>query len=181
MSDAEILTLYKEEGNERAAFDLLVREYGERLYWHIRKMVVSHDDTNDILQNCLIKAWNGLPGFREESKLYTWLYRIATNEVITSLKKKRRHLFQSLSHVGRQLSETLHADPLFKGDVIQIKLQKAILSLPKRQRQVFNMRYFDELKYEEISEILGTSVGALKASYHHAAEKVEAYMKNSID
>ena len=181
MSDAELLTLFKEEEKARYAFDLLVQEYGERLYWHIRKMVVSHDDANDVLQNCLIKAWNGLPGFREESKLFTWLYRIATNEVITFLKKQRTHLFQSLSNVNRQITETLRSDPLFDGDAIQLKLQKAILRLPNRQRQVFNMRYFDELKYEEISEILGTSVGALKASYHHAAEKIEEYMRNSVD
>jgi len=180
MSDAELIALFREEGNARTAFDLIVHTYGERLYWHIRKMVVSHDDANDVLQNCLIKAWNGLPGFREESKLFTWLYRIATNEVITFLKKQRSHLFQSLSDVSRQLGETLHTDPLFNGDEIQMKLQKAILRLPNRQRQVFNMRYFDELKYEEISEILGTSVGALKASYHHAAEKIEEYMKQNV-
>ena len=177
MSDAELLALFREDGKERHAFDLIVRNYGERLYWHIRKMVVFHDDANDILQNCLVKAWNGLPSFREESKLYTWLYRIATNEVITFLKKQRTHRFQPLAEVSRQLSETLVSDPLFNGDAIQINLQKAIANLPNKQRQVFNMRYFDELKYEEISEILGTSVGALKASYHHAVEKIEEYMK----
>ena len=180
MSDTELLTLFREGDNPRYAFDLIVRTYGERLYWHIRKMVVSHDDANDILQNCLVKAWNGLPRFREESKLFTWLYRIATNEVITFLKKQRTYLFQSLSNVTRQLSETLHSDPLFSGDAIQTKLQKAILLLPNRQRQVFNMRYFDELKYEEISEILGTTVGSLKASYHHAVEKIEEYMKQNV-
>jgi RNA polymerase sigma-70 factor (ECF subfamily) len=180
MDDAELIKLFRESESPRKAFDTIVRIYGERLYWHIRKMVVSHDDANDILQNCLVKAWNGLPSFREESKLYTWLYRIATNEVITFLKKHRTHLFQPLSQVSRQLSETLHADPLFNGDDIQLKLQKSILKLPNRQRQVFNMRYFDELKYEEIAEILGTSVGALKASYHHAVGKIEEYMKQSI-
>ena len=178
--DVDLIKLFREGDNPRKAFDAIVRTYGERLYWHIRKMVISHDDANDVLQNCLVKAWNGLPNFREESKLYTWLYRIATNEVITFLKKQRTHRFQSLTDISRKLSETLHADPLFNGDDIQLKLQKAILSLPNRQRQVFNMRYFDELKYEEISEILGTSVGALKASYHHAAEKVEAYMKQQL-
>ncbi|MCL2502069.1 MAG: RNA polymerase sigma factor, partial [Bacteroidales bacterium] len=115
--------------------------------------------------------------FREESKLYTWLYRIATNEVITFLKKHRNHRFQSLTKVSQQLSETLASDPLFNGDAIQLTLQKAIAALPNKQRQVFNMRYFDELKYDEISAILGTSVGALKASYHHAVEKIEEYMK----
>jgi len=180
MSDAELLALFREENNAHYAFDLIVRTYGERLYWHIRKMVISHDDANDILQNCLIKAWNGLPAFREESKLFTWLYRIATNEVITFLKKRRTHLFQSLTDVSLQLGETLQADPLFHGDAIQLRLQKAILTLPNRQRQVFNMRYFDELKYENISQILGISVGALKASYHHAVEKIEEYMKQSV-
>ena len=175
-----LIKLFRESDDPRKAFDAIVRTYGERLYWHIRKMVVSHDDANDILQNCLVKAWNGLPNFREESKLFTWLYRIATNEVITFLKKNRTHRFQSLSNVSRKISESLQADPLFNGDAIQLKLQKAILNLPNRQRQVFNMRYFDELKYEEISEILGTSVGSLKASYHLAAEKVEAYMKEQL-
>ena len=177
MSDAELLALFREGDNARYAFDMMVRTYGERLYWHIRKMVVSHDDANDILQNCLIKAWNGLSNFRGASKLYTWLYRIAANETITFLKKHRTYRFQSLSKVNRQLSESLSADPLFNGDALQLQLQKAILNLPNRQRQVFIMRYFDELKYEEISEILGTSVGALKASYHHAVEKIEEYMK----
>ena len=180
MSDSELLALFREEGKAQHAFDLLVRLYGERLYWHIRKMVVSHEDANDILQNCLVKAWNGLPAFRGESKLFTWLYRIATNEVITFLKKRRNHLFQPLSAISRQLSESLHSDPHFNGDELQLKLQKAILTLPNRQRQVFNMRYFEELKYEEISEILRTSVGSLKASYHHAVEKIEHYMKQSV-
>ena len=180
MSDADLLALFKEGDKARYAFDLIVRTYEERLYWHIRKMVISHEDANDVLQNCLIKAWNGLPSFREEAKLYTWLYRIATNEVITFLKKQRTRLFQPLSEVSRQLSNTLHADPLFNGDDTQLMLQKAILKLPTRQRQVFNMRYFDELKYEDISEILSISVGALKASYHHAVSKIEEYMKQQI-
>jgi len=180
MSDAELLALFRQEDKARYAFDQIVHRYGERLYWHIRKMVVSHDDANDILQNCLVKAWNGLQGFREESKLYTWLYRIATNEVITFLKKHRNHRFQSLTEVSKQLSETLVSDPLFNGDVLQLRLQKAISRLPNRQRQVFNMRYFDELKYEDISKILGKSVGALKASYHHAVEKIEEYMKQHV-
>ena len=180
MGDAELLKLFREGNDPQKAFEAIVREYGERLYWHIRKMVISHEDANDVLQNCLIKAWKGLPSFREESKLFTWLYRIATNEVITFLKKRRTYLFQPLSDVSRQLSNTLQADPLFQGDAIQLRLQKAILTLPNRQRQVFNMRYFDELPYEEISQILGASVGALKASYHHAAGKVEEYMKQFV-
>jgi len=180
MEDAELLKLFRESDNPRKAFDAIIHAYGERLYWHIRKMVVSHDDANDVLQNCMLKAWKGLPAFREESKLYTWLYRIATNEVITFLKKHRTHRFQSLSEVSRQLTETLHADPFFNGDNVQLTLQKAIHALPKKQRLVFTMRYFDELKYEDISEIVGTSVGALKASYHHAVLKIEEYMKQHL-
>ncbi|MDR2586506.1 MAG: RNA polymerase sigma factor [Prevotellaceae bacterium] len=179
MSDEELVKSFREGDEPRKAFDAIVRTYGERLYWHIRKMVISHDDANDVLQNCLVKAWNGLPGFREESKLFTWLYRIATNEVITFLKRRRTHRFQPLSEVSRQLVESLHADPLFRGDEIELKLQKAIHSLPNKQRMVFCMRYYDELKYEEISKILHTSVGALKASYHHAVSKIEAYIKQN--
>jgi len=180
MDDVALLISFRQGGDPRKAFDDIVRVHGERLYWHIRKMALSHEDANDILQNCLVKAWNGLPGFREESKLYTWLYRIATNEVITFLKKRRTHRFQSLSTVNRQQVESLRADPLFNGDEVQIKFQKAIHTLPNKQRLVFNMRYFDEIKYEEISQILGTSVGALKASYHHAVAKIEAYMKQQV-
>ena len=180
MGDAELLTLFREGDNPGYAFELIVRAYGERLYWHIRKMVVSHEDANDILQNCLIKAWNGLPSFREEAKLYTWLYRIATNEVITYVKKHRNYKHLSLDEAGWKLEESLFADPLFHGDAIQLRLQKAIQRLPNKQRLVFNMRYFDEMKYEQISEIVGTSVGALKASYHHAVEKIEQFMKESV-
>jgi len=180
MSDAELLTLFREGDNPGYAFELIVRAYGERLYWHIRKMVVSHEDANDVLQNCLIKAWNGLPAFREEAKLYTWLYRIATNEVLTYIKKHRSYKYLTLEEAGRKLEESLVADPLFQGDAIQLRLQKAIQRLPNKQRLVFNMRYFDEMKYEQISQILGTSVGALKASYHHAAEKIEQFMKENV-
>ena len=180
MSDAELLTLFREENSARHAFDQIIHTYGERLYWHIRHIVLSHDDANDVLQNCMVKVWNGLAFFREASKLYTWLYRIATNEAITFLKKQRNHRFQPLAEISQQLSETLISDPLFDGDAVQLYLQKAIASLPSKQRLVFNMKYFDELKYEEISEILGTSVGALKASYHHAVAKIEEYMKQHI-
>lgn len=173
MDDKDLLDLYKEEGKENYAFNLIVGKYGERLYWHIRKMVASHDDANDLLQNTFIKAWKALPEFREESKLFTWLYRIATNEVLTFLKRKQVRSFLSLTDYSKKLENVLESDTYFNGDVAQKALHKAILKLPEKQRIVFNMRYFDELKYEEISEILGTSVGALKASYHHAAQKIQ--------
>ena len=173
MDDKELLDLYKEDGKGNYAFNLIVSKYTERLYWHIRKMVASHEDSNDLLQNTFIKAWKALPDFREESKLFTLLYRIATNEVLTYIKRKKVRSFLSLTDYSRELENSLEADAYFNGDATQKALHKAILKLPEKQRIVFNMRYFDELKYEEISEILGTSVGALKASYHHATKKIE--------
>ena len=139
-------------------------------------MVISHDDTDDLLQNTFMKAWCNLEYFRAEARLSTWLYRIAINECITFLNKQRQEQNISLDSVDVFLSEKLEADTWFDGDNLQLKLQKAILKLPEKQRLVFNMRYFDEMKYEDISEILGTSVGALKASYHHAAKKVEEFL-----
>lgn len=155
---------------------MIVRKYQERLYWHIRKMVISHDDTDDVLQNTFIKAYQGLDKFREDASLYTWLYRIATNESLTFLKKERNRSFHSIDDYQQQLERTLVSDPHFDGDELQLKLQKAIIRLPEKQRLVFNMKYFDEMKYENMSAILGTSVGALKASYHHAMKKIEQYI-----
>lgn len=176
-SDKELLAMFRDEQRKNYAFNLITRKYQERLYWHIRKLVISHDDTDDLVQNTLVKAWKGLTDFREESQLFTWLYRIATNEALTFLRKKRTRLFLPLVDVEAQLSDTLESDPYFNGNELQKKLQKAILKLPEKQRIVFNMKYFEELKYEEISAILGTSVGALKASYHHAVEKIEKFLK----
>ena len=176
-TDKELLAMFRDEQRRNYAFNLITRTYQERLYWHIRKMVISHDDTDDLLQNTLVKAWKALADFREESQLYTWLYRIATNEALTFLRKKRTRLFLPLVDVEAQLSNTLESDPYFNGNELQKKLQKAVLKLPEKQRLVFNMKYFDEMKYEEISAILGTSVGALKASYHHAVEKIEKFLK----
>ena len=176
-SDKELLAMFRDEQRKNYAFNLITRKYQERLYWHIRKMVISHEDSDDLLQNTLVKAWSALNNFREESQLFTWLYRIATNEALTFLRKKRTRLFLPLVDVESQLSNTLESDPYFNGNELQKKLQKAILKLPEKQRLVFNMRYFDEMKYEEISAVLGTSVGALKASYHHAAEKIEKFLK----
>lgn len=176
MTDKELVQLFQEGDNPNYAFNLIVRKYRERLYWHIRKIVISHDDADDVLQNTLVKAWNALADFRGDSQLFTWLYRIATNEALSFLKSKRTKFFLPLVDVENQLKNKLEDDPYFDGNELQKQLQKAILSLPEKQRIVFNMRYFDELKYEEISEILGTSVGALKASYHHAVKKIEEMM-----
>lgn len=173
MTDKELVQLFRESDNPNYAFNLIVRKYGERLYWHIRKIVIDHDDTDDILQNTLVKAWSALSDFRGEAQLFTWLYRIATNEALTFLKSKRTRFALPIVDVENQLKNKLTDDPYFDGNELQRQLQKAILSLPEKQRIVFNMRYFDDLKYEEISEILGTSVGALKASYHHAVKKIE--------
>jgi len=152
-----------------------VRTYNKRLYWHVRKIVICHDDADDVVQNTFIKAWKALPNFRGDSQLYTWLYRIATNEALSFIKKKKKHLFQSIDSVSFQLEFKVDSS-YFTGTEIEKKLQKAILTLPTKQRLVFNMKYFDELKYDEISEILGTSVGALKANYHHAKQKIEKYL-----
>jgi len=165
--------MFREGDNPNYAFNLIVRKYRERLYWHIRKIVIDHDDADDVLQNTLVKTWSALNEFRGDAQLFTWLYRIATNEALTFLKAKRTKFFLPLVDVENQLKNKIDNDIHFDGSELQRQLQKAILSLPEKQRIVFNMKYFDDLKYEEISEILGTSVGALKASYHHAVKKIE--------
>ncbi|MCC6837737.1 MAG: RNA polymerase sigma factor [Bacteroidia bacterium] len=177
--DKELLQKFRDPETRNYAFNLLVREYQKRLYWHIRKILIDHDDTDDVLQNVFIKVWKGLDGFKEESQLYTWLYRIATNESITFLNQKKKRAGIPLDDVSHFLANNLESDSYFKGDEIQAKLQKAILTLPDKQRIVFNMKYFDEVKYEEMSQILETSVGALKASYHHAVKKIEDYLKTN--
>ncbi|MDQ3052233.1 MAG: sigma-70 family RNA polymerase sigma factor [Bacteroidota bacterium] len=175
-SDSELLHQFRNGDNPNFAFNLLVRKYQKKVYYHIRRIVIDHDDANDVVQNTFIKAWKGLSNFREDSQFFTWLYRIATNESLTFLKKKRTAFFIPVINIERQLADKLDHDPLIKADELLLKLQKAILSLPEKQRIVFNMKYYDELKYEEMSAILGTSVGALKASYHHAVKKVEKYI-----
>ena len=175
-TDKDLLELFRSEERKEYAFNLIVRRYQERLYWHIRRILIDHDDTDDILQNTFIKAWNGLETFREASALFTWLYRIATNEALTFLKQKRRKYLLPLMDVEKQLSNNLETDEYFDGDELQMKLQKAVLALPEKQRIVFNMKYFDEMKYEEIASIMNTSVGALKASFHHAVKKIEKYL-----
>ena len=173
IDDKELISLYNDPQRRNYAFNLIVRRYQERLYWHIRKMVIDHDDTDDVLQNTFIKAFKGLEGFREEAKLFTWLYRIATNESLTFLKKKKHKYLIPIHDVEAELSHKLESDNYFSGDEIQLKLQKAILTLPEKQRIIFNMKYFDEMKYEDMSEILGTTIGGLKASYHHAVKKIK--------
>jgi RNA polymerase sigma-70 factor (ECF subfamily) len=176
MTDKALVQLFHEGNNPHYAFNLIVQKYRERLYWHVRKIVISHDDADDVLQNTFIKVWSSLADFRGDSQLFTWLYRIATNEALSFLKSKRTKFFLPLGDVEGQLKNKLEDDPYFSGNELQKKLQQAILKLPKKQRIVFNMRYFDEMKYEDMSEILGTSVGALKASYHHAVKKIEELM-----
>ena len=176
ISDTELLQLFRQEDSRNNAFNLIVKKYQERLYWHIRKIVLDHDDTDDILQNTFLKVWKGLDSFREDAGLFTWLYRIATNESLTFLNKKKKKMLTPIADVDYQLSNNLESDEYFNGDEIQLKLQKALLTLPEKQRVVFNMKYYEEMKYEEMAEILDTSVGALKASYHHAVKKIEKYL-----
>lgn len=175
-SDKELLVMFREESSKNFAFNLIIKKYQKKLYSIIRRMIISHDDTDDVLQNTFIKMWHHLDNFKEDSQLYTWLYRIATNESLTFLKKKRTKFFIPMVDVEYKLSQSLESDQYFKGDEIQLRLQKAILKLPEKQRLVFNMKYFEEMKYEDMSEILGTSVGALKASYHIAVKKIEEYV-----
>ncbi len=178
-SDKELLELYRSNDTQNYAFNLIVRKYQERIYWHIRKIVINHDDADDVVQNTFLKAWGGLSSFREDSQLFTWLYRIATNEALTFLKKKRTKYLVPIVDVEHQLSNSLESDVYFNGNELQAKLQKAIIALPEKQRLVFNMKYFDEMKYEEMSEVLGTSVGALKASFHHAVKKIEKFLEEN--
>ena len=179
MLDEEVLIGQLKDPNTRdASYRTLVVTHKERLYWHIRKMVLNHEDTDDVLQNTFIKVFKHIDGFKGDSKLYSWMYRIATNESINFLNKKANQMHIDMQTLQEQRVENLKADTYFDGSDIQLKLQRAIVTLPHKQQLVFNMRYFDELKYEEISEILDTSVGALKASYHHARKKIEAILVN---
>ncbi|MCO5934057.1 sigma-70 family RNA polymerase sigma factor [Mucilaginibacter sp. RB4R14] len=176
--DEEILSKFRDEKTRNEAFNLLLKKYQQKIYWHVRRMVIDHDDADDIVQDVFIKIWKNLPGFRNDAQLYTWMYRIATNECITFLNKKKAKNNVSLDDVDFELADTLSSSDQFTGDQIQRKLQDAILTLPDKQRLVFNMKYFDNMKYEEMSEVLGTSVGALKASYHLAVKKIEAFVTN---
>lgn len=179
IDDHTILALFKDDATRNSALSQLIEKYQQRLYWHIRKIVIDHNDSDDVLQNTFIKIWKGLENFKGESQLYTWIYRIATNEALSHLKQKQRLNTSSIHPIEYQLSKSLESDQYFNGDEIQLKLQRAILTLPEKQRLVFNMRYYDETPYEEMSGILDTSVGALKASYHIAAKKIEEYLSNT--
>ena len=175
-------SVIKQLGNQntcRAAFSKVIEHYSQPLYWQIRRIVIDHDDANDVLQNTFIKAWTNIDNFRGDAKLSTWLYKIAINESITFINKKKVQNNISLDEDDSFLVNTLESGEWFDGDAAQIKLQKAIATLPEKQRIVFNMRYYDEMKYEDMSEILGTSVGALKASYHHAVKKLETFFDNN--
>ncbi|MBO6223509.1 MAG: RNA polymerase sigma factor [Bacteroidales bacterium] len=177
MTDREILEIYKSEGGKDQAFNLIVREYSQRLYWHLRGLVFSHDDADDLLQNTFMKAWNALPGFRAESGLYTWLYRIATNEAFTFLKKERFNNKFSLTPYETKLANRIADDPYFRGDTIQMLLQQEVAKLPDRQRAIFSMRYFHEMEYAQIAEILDSNPDAVKASYSLAYRKIEKNLK----
>lgn len=177
--DRELLLLFKEEATKEAAYTKIVRKYQERLYWHIRRLVVNHEDANDVLQNTFIKVWRYLENFREEANLYTWLYRIATNETLTFLEKEKKRVTLSISDDDNGLSNKLKAEKGYDINKLEWKLQKAIQSLPEKQRIVFTLRYYDEMPYEEMSKVLETSTGALKASYHHAVKKVEEFLKEN--
>ncbi|MDR1199630.1 MAG: sigma-70 family RNA polymerase sigma factor [Prevotellaceae bacterium] len=179
INDSLLIEMFKSSDSKNFAFNQIVLKYQERVYWHIRKMVINHDDADDLIQESFIKVWNSLDRFRGESSLYTWIYRIATNEVLAFLKKQKSINHISLQDMENNLRDTLKQDIYFNGDDAQITLYQALASLPPKQRLVFNMKYFDDMKYEEIAEILNTSVGALKASYHIATEKIKKYV-NSI-
>lgn len=177
IDEKRLIADLRDEATAAQAFDTLMRTYGEGMYWQIRKMVADHDDANDLLQNSFLKAWNNIRNFRGDAKLSTWLYKIAVNETLNFLAKERQRRGMSDTDGDEFLLDKIEADPYFDGDELQRQLQAIIARLPDKQRLVFNMRYFDEMKYEEMSEVLGTSVGALKASYHHAVKKVEEALR----
>ena len=183
--DKILLERFRQPEEKERAFTDIVKKYQEKLYWHIRRMVVNHDDADDVLQNVFLKMWNALDRFREDSRLYTWLYRIATNESLSFLEQQKRK-YAALSMDDEESSTAYTASQIrgesnFDMQKLEWKLQLAIQQLPDKQRVVFNLRYYDEMPYEQMSEVLQTSEGALKASYHHAAKKIEAFMLNHID
>jgi RNA polymerase sigma factor (sigma-70 family) len=178
VEDAEIIEKFTVEKTRQEAFNLLLNKYQQKIYWHVRRMVLNHDDADDLVQDVFIKVWKNLENFRNDSQLYTWIYRIATNESITFLNKQKQRNNTPLDEVSSELAESLIEPSYFNGNDIQLKLQRAIVTLPEKQRLIFNMKYFDDMKYEEISQVLGTSVGALKASFHIAVKKIEAFMLN---
>lgn len=176
MTEQILIKKLKDPKTLHSAFKELVSIYKERLYWHIRKIVINHNDTDDVLQNTFIKVFKNINQFKEESKLYSWMYRIATNEALSFIKQKAKKHNTTTAEIQQQQINNLTTDIYFDGDNAQLQLQKAIASLPQKQQLVFNMKYFDALKYSEIAAVLDTSVGALKASYHIAVKKIEHYI-----
>lgn len=179
VAETTLIHQLKNTHTKESAFRELMHLYKKRLYWHIRKIVISHDDADDVLQNTFIKIYKNIENFNEQSKLYSWMYRIATNESITFINKRAKEKNLDITDYQKQMVSHLESDDFFTGDEIQLILQKAIATLPQKQQLVFNMKYFDEMKYDEMSEILETSVGALKASYFHAVKKIEHYIKST--
>src|SRR6478609_1343911 len=178
LQDSELLIQFRNPGTREKAFTAIIKKYQEKLYWHIRRMLVDHEDTNDVLQNVFIRVWNGLDNFREDAQLYTWLYRIATNESLTFIEQQKKKAAISLDEVESSISNKVKADKHFDPNKLEWKLQVAIQQLPEKQKVVFNLRYYEEMPYQEMSRILDTTEGALKASYHHAAKKIEEFIKN---
>ena len=174
--EKQLIAELQTASSREQAFRELMTLYKERLYWHIRKIVISHDDSDDVLQNTFIKVYKNIKKFKGDSKLYSWMYRIATNEAITHLNRNAKHNHRSSEEMQTKAVNSLTSDVYFEGDEIQLKLQKAIATLPRKQQLVFNMRYFDDIKYKEMADILETSEGALKASYHLAVKKIELYL-----
>ncbi len=178
MNDQELLAKIRNPETRNYGFNMLVRTYQQRVYGLVRKMVIDHDDADDLTQEVFIKVHKSIDSFREDSQLFTWIYRIATNESLSFLNKKRRRFFLPIEDIGKELSTKIDALPSLDGDEIQKKLQKALLTLPDKQRLVFNLKYYEEMPYEEMAAVTGTSEGALKASFHHAVKKIEEFLKN---
>lgn len=179
--EKELLKRFNQGDNPEKVFTELLGHYQKRVYWHVRRIVIEHEDADDVLQNTFIRIWEKLGGFRGDSRLYTWIFRIATNEALTFLQKKQNRLSISMDELQEQMGDSLKAGSYFNGNRTELILQQAILTLPEKQRLVFNMKYYEGLKYEEMEEILGTSVGALKASYHLATKKIEDFVKKSLN
>ncbi|MFP4092495.1 MAG: RNA polymerase sigma factor [Cyclobacteriaceae bacterium] len=181
MEEAQLLADFSRPESREKAFSQLIHKYQQRVYLLVRKMVIDHDDADDVVQEVFIKVWKNLDKFEGGSRLFTWIYRIATNECLRFLeRKKKKRFWISISDASTELASKIDTAPHISGDEVQMKLQRALLRLPDKQRLVFNLKYFEELKYEEMAEITGTSVGALKASYHHAVKKIEEDIKMQI-
>lgn len=176
-TDEEIIEKIQDEKTVNYGFNLLMDKYQEKVYWVIRRMVIEHEAADDVAQETFVKVWRNIESFKGDSKLYTWIYRIATNEALNHLRKKKRRFFLPIGDVEHELRSSLDADVYYTGDDIQLKLQKALLKLPEKQRLVFNMKYFEEMKFKDIAEVMEVSVGSLKAQYHHAVKKIEKFIK----